>query len=349
MSEYNRNLPNIRGSYRFDAPLAKTNWFGVGGNADVLFKPEDAADLTEFLKQVSGSGFQVPGSVLEPGTRNLAPVTVIGVGSNLIIRDGGIRGVVVRLGRGFTDVAVDGDVMVAGAALLDVHLASVAAGKGRAGLEFMSGIPGTVGGALAMNAGAYGREVKDVLIKAEAVTPTGDIIYLTCEEMHYSYRHYNGPKGLIFTRAWFRTTADAPDAIAARIAQIQASREATQPIRERTGGSTFKNPLSSSPQSEEAGRGAESDAALCGSPHPNPPPMGEGIPPKAWQLIDAAGCRGLRVGVAQMSELHCNFMINTGGATAADLEALGEEVRARVLAHSGVTLEWEIKRIGEKM
>ena len=184
---------------------------------------------------------------------------------------------------------------------------------GRAGLEFMSGIPGTVGGALAMNAGAYGREVKDTLIKAEAVTPAGEIIMLGLDDMKYSYRHYGGPSGLIFTRGWFATTADDPQAIEARIAEIQAKREGSQPIRERTGGSTFANP----------------------ERH------------KAWELIDKAGCRGLTIGGAQMSELHCNFMINTGNATAADLEALGEEVRRRVLATSGVELRWEIKRIGK--
>jgi UDP-N-acetylmuramate dehydrogenase len=291
------DLPAVRGSYRFDAPLARTNWFGVGGNAQVLFKPEDAADLADFIKQKPAD----------------LPLTVIGVGSNLIIRDGGLNGVVVRLGRGFTEFAAQGKILVAGAALLDVHLARMAADAGRAGLEFFAGIPGTVGGALAMNGGAYGRETKDVLLRAEAVMPAGDIVTLSREEMHYSYRHYGGPPGLIFTRGWFSSTADAPEAIHARIAEIQGKREETQPIRERTGGSTFKNP--------------------------------EGH--KAWQLIDAAGCRGLTIGGAQMSALHCNFMINTGGATAANLEALGEEVRARVLAHSGIALEWEIKRIGE--
>jgi UDP-N-acetylmuramate dehydrogenase len=196
--------------------------------------------------------------------------------------------------------------------MLDLNLARLSASWGRAGLEFMSGIPGTIGGALAMNAGAYGREVKDVLIKAEAVTAEGEVITLSLAEMKYSYRNYGGPKALIFTRAWFAATTDAPEAIEARIHEIQAKREATQPIRERTGGSTFANP--------------------------------EGY--KAWELIDKAGCRGFAIGGAQMSELHCNFMINTGNATAADLEALGEEVRKRVKAQSGVKLRWEIKRIG---
>jgi len=193
-----------------------------------------------------------------------------------------------------------------------VNLARVAASLGRAGLEFMSGIPGTVGGALAMNAGAYGSEVNDVLVQAQAVTPTGEIISIKAADMQYSYRHYAGPEGVIFTRAWFSTTADTPATIAARMEEIQQKREQTQPIRERTGGSTFRNP--------------------------------EGH--KAWELIDAAGCRGLTIGGAQMSTLHCNFMVNTGHATAHELETLGEQVRTRVKAHSGVELQWEIKRIG---
>jgi UDP-N-acetylmuramate dehydrogenase len=291
------DLPTVRGQYRFAAPLANTNWFGVGGNAEVLFKPEDAADLAHFIHNKPAD----------------LPVTVIGVGSNLIVRDGGIAGVVIRLGRAFNEAVQEDGHIVAGAAMLDLNLARIAASMGRAGLEFMSGIPGTVGGALAMNAGAYGREVKDVLVQAEAVTPEGEVVMLNLADMHYSYRHYGGRQGLIFTRGWFATTADEPAAIAARMEEIQRKREATQPIRERTGGSTFKNP--------------------------------EGH--KAWELVDAAGCRGLMVGGAQMSGLHCNFMINTGTATAADLEALGEAVRARVLAHSGVELAWEIKRIGD--
>lgn len=315
MMELRQQLPQVRGAYRFDAPLSKTNWFGVGGPAEVLFKPEDTADLAHLIREINK--INAPSlNPLSQGERALAvPITVIGVGSNLIVRDGGIRGVVIRLGRFFNDATLEGEAMVAGAAMLDVNLAKVAASHGRGGLEFMSGIPGTVGGALAMNAGAYGREVKDVLIKAEAVTREGEVIELALADMEYGYRHYGGPTGLIFTRAWFATTADAPAAIEARIAEIQSKREATQPIRERTGGSTFANP--------------------------------EGH--KAWQLIDAAGCRGLTIGGAQMSELHCNFMINTGNASAADLEALGEEVRARVLAQTGVELQWEIKRIGDAL
>lgn len=290
------DLPAVRGSYRFDAPLAATNWFGVGGPAEVLFKPAHVADLVHFLKH-KPKGMKV---------------TVIGVGSNIIVRDGGVEGAVIRLGRGFTEAKVEGNTIIAGAALLDLYLARFAADHGRAGLEFFTGIPGTVGGALAMNGGAYGGETEDVLTGAEAVTQEGELITLTLSDMKYAYRHYGGPEGLIFTRGWFKTTEDTPAAIHARIAQIQAAREASQPIRERTGGSTFKNP--------------------------------EGH--KAWELIDKAGCRGLTVGGAQMSELHCNFMINTGNATARDLETLGEEVRARVLQKTGISLEWEIKRIG---
>ncbi len=290
-------LPEIRGSYRFAAPLAKTNWFGVGGPAEVLFKPKDTADLAQFIKHKPKD----------------LPVTIIGVGSNLIVRDGGIDGVVIRLGRAFNEVREEDSVLVAGAAMLDLNLARISAGMGRAGLEFMSGIPGTVGGALAMNAGAYGREMKDVLVKAEAVTPKGDVIILDLADLNYSYRHYGGPQGLIFTRGWFATTVDASGAIEARITEIQSKREATQPVRERTGGSTFANPVGH----------------------------------KAWELIDRAGCRGLTFGGAQISELHCNFMINTGNATATDLEALGEEVRTRVKAQSGIELRWEIKRVGK--
>lgn len=289
-------LPSVRGQYRPKAELKSTNWFGVGGPADVLFKPADVQDLADFMR----------------GCPEDVPITVIGVGSNLIVRDGGLRGVVVRLGRGFTDIAVKDDVVEAGAAALDVHVARVAADAGRDGLAFLSGIPGTIGGALAMNGGAYGREVKDALIEAELVTRAGEVLRVLPVELQFSYRHSVFPAGAIFTRAWFATSAGDAATIHATMEAINRKRAETQPIRERTGGSTFKNP--------------------------------EGH--KAWQLIDAAGCRGLRRGGAMMSELHCNFMLNTGDATAADLEGLGEEVRARVKAHSGIALEWEIKRIG---
>jgi UDP-N-acetylmuramate dehydrogenase len=295
-TQHQRGWPEVRGAYRFDAPLAPTNWFGVGGPAELLFKPADTEDLAGFLAAL-------PTDV---------PVLPIGVGSNLIIRDGGVRGAVIRLGRGFTGLSMHGDLVEAGAAVLDLHLARFAAEHGRGGLEFFAGIPGTVGGAVAMNAGAYGGETKDVLVEVEAVDRSGRILKIPVAECHYSYRHYGGPEGLIFTRAWFRTEPGAPDAVHGRIEEIRAQREATQPIRERTGGSTFKNPPGK----------------------------------KAWELIDHAGCRGLAREGAEISPLHCNFMINTGTATAAALEALGEEVRARVAADSGVTLEWEIKRVG---
>lgn len=289
-------LPQVRGGYRAQADLKATNWFGVGGPAEVLFKPADAQDLADFMR----------------GCPKDVPVTVIGVGSNLIVRDGGLEGVVIRLGRGFTAIDVEGDVISAGAAALDVHVARVAADHGRAGLAFLSGIPGTIGGALAMNGGAYGREVKDALIEAELCLRDGTLKRMTADALDFTYRHSVFPKGAVFTRAWFATEAGDAGQIHAQMEEINRKRAETQPIRERTGGSTFKNP--------------------------------EGH--KAWQLIDAAGCRGLKVGGAQMSELHCNFMINTGHATAAELEALGEEVRARVKAHAGVELVWEIKRIG---
>jgi UDP-N-acetylmuramate dehydrogenase len=291
-----QQLPRVRGQYRENAALHTTNWFGVGGAAEVLYKPADVQDLSDFLAAT-------PADI---------PITVIGVGSNLIIRDGGIAGVVIRLGRGFVEVGLEGEIVSAGAAALDVHVARYAADYGRAGLAFLSGIPGTIGGACAMNGGAYGREVKDALIEAELVLRDGRVVRMTADELDFSYRKSQFPTGAIFTRAWFETTEEDPAQLNREMEEINRKRAESQPIRERTGGSTFKNP--------------------------------EGH--KAWELIDAAGCRGLRVGGAMMSELHCNFMINTGNATAADLEALGEDVIARVKAYSGVTLEWEIKRIG---
>jgi len=378
MTELRQRLPEVRGAYREKAALKKTNWFGVGGPAEVLFKPADVEDLAAFMK----------------GCPPDVPVTVIGVGSNLIVRDGGLPGVVIRLGRGFTGIGVrsaggadKGDlpllacgdstpplralavasdkeesdnstVIEAGAAAMDVHVARVAAEAGLAGLEFLSGIPGTIGGALAMNGGAYGAEMKDVLVEAELVLRSGEIVRMTPEELHYSYRHSEMPEGAVFTRAWMRGRADAPEAVLARMEEITRKREATQPIRERTGGSTFKNPSSSVIPAEAPGshgilqgdpRARREDDGVGGHAAGDPgvaAQTGMTDTLKAWQLIDAAGCRGLRVGGAQMSELHCNFMINTGEATAADLEALGEEVRRRVKAHSGVELQWEIKRIG---
>jgi len=282
---------------RQQADLSKTNWFRVGGPAEFLFKPESVADLSEFLALL-------PASV---------KVTVLGVGSNIIVRDGGMDGVVIKLGRAFAAVSHTGDTVLAGAAALDVNVANYAAEAGIAGLEFLSGIPGTIGGAVRMNAGAYGSDIAQVLTRVQIVERSGKTRWLAASECAFTYRHGGLPEGAIVVGAELKGVSGDSRAIAARIAEIAAAREATQPIRSRTGGSTFKNP--------------------------------EGH--KAWALIDAAGCRGLSIGGAQVSEKHCNFLINTGEATAADLEALGEEVIKRVKAHSGITLEWEIKRIGK--
>jgi UDP-N-acetylmuramate dehydrogenase len=288
--------PKLRGRLLPNQSLAELTWFRVGGPAQVLFMPEDEQDLAYFLGQLAPD----------------IPVTVIGLGSNLIVRDGGVPGVVVRLGRGFNEVTVDGVRVTAGAAVPDVKVARAAQEAGVAGLAFYRGIPGAIGGALRMNGGAYQGETKDVLVEARAVDRAGRIHALKNADMHYTYRHCGAPEDFIFTQATFAGTPGDPAAIAVAMDKITESREATQPIKNRTGGSTFKNP-----------------------------PGG-----KAWQLIDAAGCRGLIVGDAQVSELHCNFLINRGAATAADIEALGETVRKRVKENSGVELEWEIKRIG---
>jgi UDP-N-acetylmuramate dehydrogenase len=289
-------LPNVRGRLTADAPLAQVTWFRVGGPAEVLFRPADLEDLSGFLAAK-------PGDV---------PVTVIGVASNLLVRDGGIKGVVIRLGRGFVDIAASGEALLAGAGALDLNVAITAREAGLAGLEFLSGIPGTVGGGLRMNAGAYGSEFKNVLLGAVALDAQGARHELAPADIKLSYRHCGLPEDWIFVAARFAGTKGDPLAIARRMNEIQSAREESQPIRARTGGSTFANP---------PGR-------------------------KAWELIDAAGCRGLKRGGAMVSEKHANFLINTGDATAADLEALGEEVRARVLASSGVALDWEIRRVG---
>lgn len=292
-------LPAVRGKLRAGAELARTNWFGVGGQAEVLFRPADEADLAAFLQAK-------PADVA---------LTVLGVGSNLILRDGGLDGVVVKLGGAFVECRAEGELVHCGAGALDVNVAQLAQQHGLAGLEFLSGIPGTVGGALRMNAGAYGREMKDVLAEARAIDPQGRLHVFSPAQMDFSYRRCNGvPEGWIFTGCTLRAQAGDPAAIAAEMARIAEARGSTQPVKSRTGGSTFKNP---------EGR-------------------------KAWQLVDEAGCRGLKIGGAQVSELHCNFLINTGDATAKDLEQLGEEVRRRVKEKSGVTLEWEIKRIGKE-
>ncbi len=290
-------LPAVRGRYRQNAPLSSVTWFRVGGPAEVTFRPADRDDLAEFLARK-------PDDV---------PVTVIGVGSNLLVRDGGVRGVVVRLGRAFTEIAADGHDLVCGAAALDLNAAKVAQAARIGGLEFLCGVPGTIGGALRMNAGAYGKELESVLVEAEAVDPAGRVHRLSREDFGFAYRQAAVPQDWIFLGARLRGRPETSEAIARRMAEIQEARAGSQPIRSRTGGSTFKNP------------------------------PGE----KAWQLIDRAGCRGLRHGGAMVSEQHCNFLINTGTATAADLEELGEQVRARVRETCGVELEWEIRRIGE--
>jgi UDP-N-acetylmuramate dehydrogenase len=290
-------LPPLRGRVQPAAALAPVTWFRVGGPAEWLVRPADLDDLLLLLRDL-------PEAV---------PLTVIGAASNLIVRDGGVRGVVLRLaGKAFGGIEADGDGIVAGAAALDITVAEHAASASLGGLEFLCGIPGTVGGAVAMNAGAYGAEVKDVLDWAEVATPRG-LIRLSAADLHFAYRRAALPARGVVARVRFRAAPGNAAAIAARMAEIRAARESTQPVRARTGGSTFKNPPGH----------------------------------KAWALIDAAGCRGLARGGAQCSELHTNFLLNTGGATAADIEELGEEIRARVKAQSGVELEWEIKRIGE--
>ncbi|MEO5373246.1 MAG: UDP-N-acetylmuramate dehydrogenase [Alphaproteobacteria bacterium] len=291
-------LPRVRGRLTADAPLAGITWFGVGGPAEVMFRPEDAEDLATLLVG------------LPPGV----PVTVIGVASNLLVRDGGVPGVVVRLGRGFTSLALDGNKLRCGAAVLDGNAALVARDAGLGGLEFLSGIPGTMGGALRMNAGAYGREIRDVLVSAQVLDPSGGRHVLGPAEMGFGYRHCGVPENWIFTGAVLLGTPEDRAVIDQRLAAIRAAREETQPLRTRTGGSTFANP--------------------------------EGV--RAWELIDRAGCRGLCRGGAMVSEKHCNFLINTGDATAADIEDLGEEVRRRVMETSGIDLRWEIRRIGRR-
>lgn len=290
-------LPRLRGRLLANQPLADLTWFRVGGPAQALFVPQDEEDLAYLLAHLSPD----------------SPVTVIGLGSNLIVRDGGIPGVVIRLGRGFGETTVEPAARLrAGAAVPDVRVAKAAQDAGIAGLAFLRGIPGAIGGALRMNGGAYGGETKDVLIEARGLDRTGNVRVFANAQMHYAYRHCGAPEDVIFTSALLQGRPGDPKAIAAEMDTITQSREATQPVKSRTGGSTFKNP---------PGR-------------------------KAWQLIEAAGCRGLVIGDAQVSQMHCNFLINRGHATAADIETLGEEVRRRVRETGGVELEWEIKRIG---
>ena len=290
-------MPQLRGRLLANQPLAELTWFRVGGPAQVLFTPADQDDLAYFLKNL-------PDQV---------PVYVVGVGSNLIVRDGGLPGVVIRLSpRGFGETGAAGDVVSAGAAALDKRVAETAAAAGLAGLEFLFGIPGSIGGALRMNAGANGAETKDILIDATGIDRKGNKLTFGNAEMKFVYRNCGVDPSVIFTSARFRGTAAAEAAVRARMNEVQTHRETAQPIREKTGGSTFKNPPGHS----------------------------------AWKLIDAAGCRGLRVGGAQVSEMHCNFLINTGNATGHDIETLGETVRKRVKENSGIELHWEIKRIG---
>ncbi|MEM9232655.1 MAG: UDP-N-acetylmuramate dehydrogenase [Pseudomonadota bacterium] len=292
----------VRGKLLEGEKLSPYTWLRVGGPADRLFIPADAEDLAAFLADLPEN----------------EPVTVIGVGSNLLVRDAGIRGTVIRLGPGFGKISVDGDLVTAGAAALDANVARRAAQSGVGGLEFYRGIPGTIGGALRMNAGAYGTETKDVLVEAHALDRQGRSHAFKVEDMGYTYRHCGLPDDLIFTHAVYRGQPEPSEVVQARMDEIMAKREATQPVRERTGGSTFKNP----DPGKSGGR-------------------------SSWQLIDAVGGRGRVVGDAQMSELHCNFMINRGSATAADLENLGEGLRADVAREFGVDLNWEIKRLGE--
>jgi len=290
-------MPQLRGRVIANAPLADITWFRVGGPAQVLFTPADEADLAYFLGKLP---------------REL-PLVVVGLGSNLLVRDGGVPGVVIRLGRGFGKVEAEpGQRVRAGAVVPDVKLARAAADAGIAGLTFYRGVPGSIGGALRMNAGAHGRETRDVLVEARAVDRQGGIHVLPLEAMQLTYRHCGAPSGLIFTEGLFQGSAGEPAAILEQMNEVAEYREANQPIRERTGGSTFKNPTGGS----------------------------------AWKLVDAAGCRGLRVGGAKVSEMHCNFLINDRNAAAEDVERLGETVRARVRETSGVTLNWEIIRLG---
>lgn len=297
MTSWRDHLPEVRGRYIPDAKLAEQTWFRVGGAADILFRPADEEDLMAFLANK-------PAEV---------PVTIIGAGSNLLVRDGGVPGVVIRLGRGFSDIRIEDDLVYVGAGCLDRTVSLSCRDAGVGSLEFLVGIPGTIGGAVRMNAGAYGREMKDVLVFATVIDPEGKRHRLTAEDLEMTYRHTNLPEGWIVTSAVLKgVTAQNPEEIGVVIEGILNEREATQPTKGRTGGSTFKNPAQE----------------------------------KAWELIDKAGCRGLKIGDAQVSEKHCNFLLNLDQATASDLESLGEEVKRRVSETSGVTLDWEIVRIG---
>ncbi|MBD8546244.1 UDP-N-acetylmuramate dehydrogenase [Sphingomonas sp. CFBP 8760] len=289
-------MPPVRGRLTRSAPLAPLVWFKAGGPAEWLFEPADADDLSAFL------------AALDPAV----PVMALGLGSNLIVRDGGVAGVVIRLGKPFAFARADGDTMICGGGTSGILAASTARDAGIAGIEFLRSIPGTVGGFVRMNGGAYGREVADILVSCTVVGRDGAVTRMAVADLDYTYRHSALPDGAIVIEATVRGTPGDPAAIQAEMDRIAAAREASQPLRAKTGGSTYKNPPGH----------------------------------KAWALIDAAGCRGLTRGDAQVSEKHCNFLLNRGNATSADIEALGEDVRARVQADSGVTLEWEIRRVG---
>ncbi|NUT01045.1 MAG: UDP-N-acetylmuramate dehydrogenase [Sphingomonas sp.] len=292
-------IPDVRGKLTADAPLAPLVWFKSGGSAQWLFEPRDEEDLTNFLDE------------LDPGVSVMA----LGLGSNMIVRDGGVPGVVVRLGKAFSKIEKLDDVTLrCGGGASGILVSSTARDAGIAGLEFLRGIPGTVGGFVRMNGGAYGREVQDILVEARVALRDGTVETWQLERFGYTYRHSDVPEGAVVLEATFRGVPGAPEAIGAEMDVIARAREESQPLRSRTGGSTFKNPPGH----------------------------------KAWVLVDAAGCRGLTMGGAQVSEKHCNFLLNLGSATSADIEALGEEVRRRVLENSGISLEWEIQRIGRE-
>jgi UDP-N-acetylmuramate dehydrogenase len=292
-------MPRVQGKLTPDAPLAPLVWFKSGGSAQWLFEPKDIQDLQSFLRD------------LDPTT----PVWPLGLGSNLIVRDGGMAGVTIRLGKTFAKVTAQAMTLTCGGGASGILVSSNARDAGVAGLEFLRGIPGTVGGFVKMNGGAYGREVRDIFVSADVILRSGEARTLLSRDMGYSYRHSMLPREAIVVAATFAGTPGDPAVIGSEMDRIAAEREASQPLRSKTGGSTFKNP--------------------------------EGH--KAWALVDAAGCRGLTIGGAQVSEKHCNFLLNLGGATSADIEALGEEVRRRVFAHSGIMLEWEIQRVGKSL
>lgn len=302
------NLPAVNGKLTPNRMLSDLTWLRVGGPADVLFQPADLVDLQGFLSALDAT----------------VDVFPMGVGSNLIVRDGGLRAVVIRMGRGFNSISIEGNRVTAGVAALDAHVARKAAEAG-VDLTFLRTIPGAIGGAVRMNAGCYGSYIADVFVEAKAVTRSGELVTLTARDLNFQYRQTDLPEGWVLVEATFESISGDPAELAARMDEQLAKRDATQPTKDRSAGSTFRNPAGFS------STGNADDVHDL----------------KAWKVIDDAGMRGAQIGGAQMSEMHSNFMINTGGATAADLENLGEEVRKRVFENSGITLEWEIKRVGE--